>query len=147
MFENLKLMKNFEQKRRETIKNLPDKRHLLPDNVLEGTFFKRDNGPMYLVRGLALGMFLGGIFTFFLDPETGRQRRSRTRDRVLAIMRRGVDRVEDTGKYVTQEAHNLKQKATHRDPMEEENEASHETELVGAGTRRRSQNNSSGSRE
>jgi gas vesicle protein len=59
---------------------------------------------------LGIGAALGAVLAYFFDPQNGKRRRHVTRDRTLAIVRRGGRRA---GGYVAAEADGLMQKATH----------------------------------
>jgi osmotically-inducible protein OsmY len=56
---------------------------------------------------------LGALLAYFFDPDNGRRRRARARDRIPALFRRMSERAERTGKTVAAEAEGVKQKATH----------------------------------
>jgi hypothetical protein len=73
---------------------------------------------------LALGAALGALLAFFLDPQTGARRRHVTRDRVLAIFRRGGRKAARTGRFVAADASGLVQRAKHlRDEPKEYDDA------------------------
>jgi osmotically-inducible protein OsmY len=56
---------------------------------------------------------LGALLTYFFDPENGRRRRALARDRIPALLRRGSQRLEQTGRGVAAEAYGVKQKVKH----------------------------------
>jgi osmotically-inducible protein OsmY len=56
---------------------------------------------------------LGALLAYFLDPQSGRQRRNVARDRLLASFRRTARRTERMGHGVAAEAHGVTQKVTH----------------------------------
>ena len=58
---------------------------------------------------LGIGAAIGAALAYFFDPQNGKRRRSMTRDRTLAFIRRGGRRA---GQYAAQ-AQGMKQKATH----------------------------------
>ena len=62
---------------------------------------------------LALGAALGAALMFFLDPRNGARRRNVTRDRTLALFRRGGRRAARAGQAVGTEAYGVAQKAMH----------------------------------
>jgi osmotically-inducible protein OsmY len=77
----------------------------------------------------------GAVLLFFFDPISGRTRRSRLRQRVPALVRRGGRSAGRLGRVAGAEAYGLKQKAVHlrEEPKEDLNdptiEAKVETEL------------------
>jgi osmotically-inducible protein OsmY len=58
---------------------------------------------------LGIGAAIGAALAYFFDPQNGKRRRNMTRDRTLALLRRGGGRA---GQYAAQ-AQGMKQKATH----------------------------------
>ncbi len=67
------------------------------------------------MRRLVLGTGLGALLSFFFDPQSGRRRRNMTRDRVLALFRRGGRKAERAGRAVAAEAYGVSQKVQHRE--------------------------------
>lgn len=65
---------------------------------------------------LGLGAVLGAIGAWFLDPQTGKRRRHITRDKTLAVFRRGSRRSERLSRHVASDAKGIVQKATHLRP-------------------------------
>jgi osmotically-inducible protein OsmY len=65
------------------------------------------------MRQLGVGLVLGTIAAWFLDPSAGTRRRHLARDRTLAFFRRGTRRSARVGRMVASEAYGMKQKATH----------------------------------
>ena len=64
-------------------------------------------------RLFALGAAMGAALEYFLDPETGKRRRSVTRDRVLAFFRRTGRQAGRAGQAAKSQAYGMTQKATH----------------------------------
>jgi osmotically-inducible protein OsmY len=62
---------------------------------------------------LAPGAAIGALLAFFLDPQSGARRRNTTRDRVLAMFRRGGRKTARAGRAVAAEAQGVAQKAQH----------------------------------
>lgn len=50
---------------------------------------------------------------YFFDPQMGRTRRAKVRDKVVKFVNRGSDRIERKARYVGATAQGLKQRATH----------------------------------
>ncbi len=46
----------------------------------------------------------GGLLAYFFDPDAGRRRRAKARDRLGAFFRRGADSVERRGRYAVSRA-------------------------------------------
>src|SRR5262249_24022265 len=65
-----------------------------------------------------LSVAAGAGLMYFLDPESGKRRRTMWRDRSGAIVRRTTRRVERIGQVTASEAYGLKQKVTHLRPAE-----------------------------
>ena len=67
---------------------------------------------------------LGAALTYFFDPQNGARRRNVTRDRVLALFRRGGTTAARAGQAVSAEASGVKQKVAHRkeEPKEDPND-------------------------
>lgn len=65
------------------------------------------------MRRHVITALVGAAGAWFLDPSNGRRRRHLTRDRTLALLRRGVRRSGRTGRMVAAEAYGVTQKATH----------------------------------
>jgi hypothetical protein len=51
---------------------------------------------------------------YLFDPQSGRKRRAETRDRMMALMRRGGRRAERAGRGIGARAYGMSQKAQHR---------------------------------
>ncbi len=66
------------------------------------------------MRRLLYGTGLGTLLAYFFDPRSGKRRRNMTRDRALALFRRGGRRAEQAGRAVAAEAHGVSQKVQHR---------------------------------
>lgn len=66
---------------------------------------------------LALAGLAGATIAFFLDPDRGRRRRTMTRDRGLATIRRGRLRLARLGRGLTAQAAGRWQALTHRRPV------------------------------
>jgi osmotically-inducible protein OsmY len=64
-------------------------------------------------RLIALGAGLGAALSYFFDPENGKLRRHKTRDRVLAFFRRTGRQAGRVGRSATSQAYGVTQKATH----------------------------------
>ena len=62
---------------------------------------------------LALGAAIGAAFAFFFDPQSGRRRRTMTRDRALGLVRGAGRRGEQVGRAAAAETYGMAQKATH----------------------------------
>jgi hypothetical protein len=56
---------------------------------------------------------IGAVLMFFFDPQEGRGRRAKTKDRVAAFFRRGYRRGERVGRAVSAEAYGVTQKVKH----------------------------------
>ena len=74
---------------------------------------------MYATKGgdmkrLAIGAAVSAALAFFLDPNSGARRRNVTRDRVLALFRRGGRKTAQAGRAVTAEAYGVTKKVIHR---------------------------------
>jgi hypothetical protein len=65
-----------------------------------------------------LSVAAGAGLMYFLDPESGKRRRTMWRDRSGAIARRTARRVERIGQVTASEAYGLRQKVTHLRPAE-----------------------------
>ena len=65
---------------------------------------------------LAAGV-LGAAAAYFFDPQMGRTRRARARDRLMAMFRRTGRRVGRKGRWLAGKAYGLRMKATH--PVEQ----------------------------
>jgi osmotically-inducible protein OsmY len=77
------------------------------------------------MRNLSIGVALGGLAAFFLDPQSGRRRRHGLRDRVRGVFHRGTRKTRHLVRGVSAEVYGLKQKATHlrEEPKEQPNDA------------------------
>jgi osmotically-inducible protein OsmY len=64
-------------------------------------------------RLFALGAAMGAALAYFFDPETGRRRRSMTRERVLAFFRRTGRKAGSAGQTAKSKAYGITQKAAH----------------------------------
>lgn len=71
-------------------------------------------------RKLATAAALGAALTYFFDPDRGRSRRIRAKDRTLATFRRIGRRTQRLGRATGAETYGLWQKATHRTPADPE---------------------------
>ncbi len=71
-------------------------------------------------RKLATAAAVGAALTYFLDPDRGRSRRIRAKDRSLATFRRIGRRSQRLGRATGAETYGLWQKATHRTPADPE---------------------------
>jgi osmotically-inducible protein OsmY len=65
------------------------------------------------MKRLAPGAAIGALLAFFLDPQSGARRRNTTRDRMLAMFRRGGRKTARAGRTVAAEAYGVAQKAQH----------------------------------
>ena len=77
------------------------------------------------MRNLSIGVVLGALAAFFLDPQSGRRRRHGLRDRTRGFARRRARKAEHALRGVAAEVYGLKQKATHlrEAPKEQPNDA------------------------
>jgi osmotically-inducible protein OsmY len=64
-------------------------------------------------RLLGIGTAVAAL-TWFFDPQNGARRRNMTRDRAIALFRRGGRKAGQAGRAVAAEAYGVKQKAVHR---------------------------------
>lgn len=71
-------------------------------------------------KKLATAAAFGAAVTYFFDPERGRTRRIRAKDRSLATFRRIGRRTERLRRATGAETYGLWQKATHRTPADPE---------------------------
>lgn len=62
----------------------------------------------------AAGAALGGLVTFFLDPDRGRGRRSQTADRLAGLRRRSLRRFGRVARYAASTVGSLGERITHR---------------------------------
>ena len=60
---------------------------------------------------------VGAGIAYFFDPQMGRTRRAKARDRVMATFRRAGRKIERKGRWVGGKAYGLRMKATH--PLEQ----------------------------
>jgi hypothetical protein len=56
---------------------------------------------------------LGAAAAYFFDPQMGRTRRAKARDRIMAAFRRSGRRIERKGKWLGGKAYGLRMKAAH----------------------------------
>ncbi len=71
-------------------------------------------------KKLAAAAAFGAAATYFFDPDRGRTRRVRAKDRTLATFRRIGRRTQRLGRATGAETYGLWQKATHRQPADPE---------------------------
>lgn len=71
-------------------------------------------------KKLAAAAAFGAAVTYFFDPDRGRTRRIRAKDRSLATLRRIGRRTQRLGRAAGAETSGLWQKATHRTPADPE---------------------------
>jgi hypothetical protein len=71
-------------------------------------------------RKLLTAAGLGAALAYFLDPDRGRTRRIKAKDRSVATFRRIGRRTQRLGRATTAETYGLWQKATHRTPADTE---------------------------
>ena len=72
-------------------------------------------------RLFALGAAMAAALAYFFDPETGNRRRSMTRDRMLAFLRRTGHQAGRAGQAAKSQAYGVTQKALHlKDRTKEE---------------------------
>jgi osmotically-inducible protein OsmY len=64
--------------------------------------------------GFALAAALGAALAYFFDPQNGRGRRAKNRDRLAGALRSGRRRAGHAGRGVAAEAYGAKQKLVHR---------------------------------
>jgi osmotically-inducible protein OsmY len=77
------------------------------------------------MKKLSIGIVLGALAGFFLDPQSGRRRRHGFRDRVRGMFHRGTRKTGHLVRGVAADVYGLKQKATHlrEEPKEQPNDA------------------------
>jgi len=85
---------------------------------------------------------LGAAAAYFFDPQMGRTRRAKARDRVMATFRRAGRRASRKGRWLGGKAHGLRMKAAH--PIERPKELDDatlahkvESEVLGGADKRR----------
>ena len=62
---------------------------------------------------IAIGVGIGALIAYFLDPTSGRRRRAVTRDRTTGTVRSGGRQAARVGRTVASEAYGVTQKVTH----------------------------------
>jgi hypothetical protein len=62
---------------------------------------------MFRFLGLIAAAAFGGLTAFFFDPDRGRGRRARAKDRIGAFFRRSTNRIEKRGRYATSRVEGL----------------------------------------
>jgi osmotically-inducible protein OsmY len=65
------------------------------------------------MKTLLLGLGLGAVLEFLLDPRLGRRRRALVRDRVAATARRGWHRIGRIGRKATSDVAGMGERITH----------------------------------
>jgi hypothetical protein len=63
-----------------------------------------------------LGGIAGAIATYFFDPDRGRGRRTRMRDRMAGTVRRGRARLERTGRHISSDVEGFRRRIEHPTP-------------------------------
>lgn len=63
--------------------------------------------------GSVLAGAVGGLAVYFFDPEQGRTRRAKVRDKVVKLGNRGSGKAERAARYLGSQAYGIRQKAAH----------------------------------